>query len=248
MVSKQELKLIKSLQSKKRRDDAGLFLVEGEKSLAEVLQSDWEVELVLATTEFIVHYSAFKNNRNSRIIEADRELLRKSGTLSRNDAGLAVVKIPDKQKYREPTGRLVLAVENLQDPGNLGTLLRIADWYGLKEIILSTGSVDVYNPKVIQASMGSFLRIDVYYSDLEAIFCKKKIPLAGTFTTGQNIYDTDLPDQGYILLGNESKGISDRLSDLVDLKLAIPRFGNAESLNVAVAAAVVLDNFMRNVK
>lgn len=245
MISKQELKLIKSLQSKKHRDDAGLFLVEGEKSLAEVLQSDWEVELVLATTEFIIHYSAIKNKRNSRIIEADRELLRKSGTLASNDAGIAVVKIPGKQKYTEPTDRLVLAVENLQDPGNLGTLLRIADWYGLKEILLSAGSVDVYNPKVIQASMGSFLRINVYYSDLEPLLRRRSIPLAGTFPDGQNIHESDLPEEGYILLGNESKGISDELSGLVDLKLAVPRYGGAESLNVAVAAAVVLDNFKR---
>ena len=248
MISKQELRLIKSLQSKKHRDDAGLFLVEGEKSLAEVLQSDWEVALVLATTEFIIRYSAFKNNRNSKIIEADRELLRKYGTLSSNDAGIAIVKIPAKQKYTEPTDRLVLAVENLQDPGNLGTLLRIADWYGLKEILLSNGSVDVYNPKVIQASMGSFLRVKVFYSELESIFLNRKIPLSGTFVNGRKIYETTLPDHGYILLGNESKGISGKLSDLVELKLAVPRFGEAESLNVAVAAAVVLDNFKRSGK
>jgi TrmH family RNA methyltransferase len=248
MISKQELKLIKSLQSKKHRDDAGLFLVEGEKSLAEVLQSDWEVELVVATTEFIIRYSAFKNKRNSRIIEADRELLRKSGTLSSNDAGIAVVKIPPFQKFTEPSGRLVPAVENLQDPGNLGTLIRIADWYGLNEILLSAGSVDRYNPKVIQASMGSFLRVNVYYADLFQVFSERKIPLTGTFPDGHNIYETALPDHGYILMGNESKGISDRLSDLVDLKLAVPRFGNAESLNVAVAAAVVLDNFKRSEK
>jgi RNA methyltransferase, TrmH family len=245
MISKQELKLIKSLQSKKHRDHAGLFLVEGEKSLAEVLQSDWEVELVLATTEFIFRYSPSKNKRKSRIIEADRELLHKTGTLTTNEAGVAVVKIPEEKKYIEPAGRLILAIENMQDPGNLGTLLRIADWYGIKEVLLSEGSVDVFNPKVIQASMGSFLRVNVFYSNLERIFRDKKIPLTGTFPEGESIYHAELPEQGYILLGNESKGISQLLAQFVDHKLAIPRFGKAESLNVAIAAAVILDNFKR---
>ncbi len=245
MISKQELKFIKSLHSKKHRTEAGLFLVEGEKSLAEVLQSSWEVKMVLATTEFLHHYIDSKNKSKTKIFEADTELLRKTGSLSSNDAGLAVVRIPDTDNYYEPANRLVLAVENIRDPGNLGTLLRIADWYGIKELLLSKESADIFNPKVIQSSMGSFLRVKVFYCDLKETFRKKKIPLFGTFTAGDNIYNASLPSRGYILLGNESQGISNELSALVDRRLSIPKFGKAESLNVAVAAAVVLDNFKR---
>ncbi len=225
--------------------EAGLFLVEGEKSLAEVLQSSWEVKMVMATTEFLNRHFVSKNKSKTKIFEADTELLRKTGTLVTNDAGIGVVRIPEAGKFIEPSNGLVLAIENLQDPGNLGTLVRIADWYGIGKMLLSPESVDLYNPKTIQSSMGSFLRVNVFYTNLKEIFKKRKIPLYGTFPIGDNIYTTNLSSVGYILLGNESRGISSELSDFVDFRLSIPNFGKAESLNVAVAGAVVLDNFKR---
>ncbi len=212
----------------------------------EVLQSAWEINMVLATTDFLERYYKSKNKRKTRIIEADKELLKKTGSLTSNDSGLAVVRKPDRTEFVERRGKLFLVAENIQDPGNMGTLLRIADWYGVEELILSPGSVEVYNPKVIQASMGSFLRVSVYYLDLESLFSVRKVPLIGTFPSGMNIHVSRLPGEGYILLGNESQGISAGLSSMVDISLSIPKFGNAESLNVAVAAAVILDNFKRN--
>ena len=245
MISRQELKHIRSLHQKKRRDETGLFLVEGEKSLAEVLRSLWEVELVLATTDFLTKYPAFKISGKRRILEVDPQILQQAGSLETNDTGLAVVRKVIPGKFSEPRNRFTLVAEDISDPGNLGSLMRIADWYGIGEILLSENSVEVYNPKVIQASMGSFLRVTVHYGRLAEIFSQKKIPLIGTFPEGDNLYDFRFPAEGYLLLGNESKGISDELMKYLDARLAIPRFGNAESLNVAVAAAVILDNLKR---
>jgi TrmH family RNA methyltransferase len=246
MVSKKEIKFIRSLQSGKHRLATGFFLVEGEKSLVELLNSSWKTELALLTAAFLNKYPNLKNIRKTRIIEADRELLHKAGSLITNESGIAVAIIPAAVQFIEKSDRLILAAENLKDPGNLGTLLRIADWYGIREILLSENSVDLYNPKVIHSSMGSFLRVHVHYKNLVKVFQNKHMPVIGTFPEGENIYISRLPDRGYVLMGNESQGISDELLPWIDLRVSIPRFGKAESLNVAVAAAVILDNFMRN--
>jgi TrmH family RNA methyltransferase len=245
MISKQEIKLIKSLRSLKHRLEARQFLVEGEKSLVEVLSSPWNTQLALVTSSFLDKYPRFKNTVKSRIIETDPEILRSAGSLRTNESGIAVVSMPEDKEFREPGDGLVIAVDNIQDPGNLGTLIRIADWYGIESVLLSGNSADVYNPKVIQASMGSFIRVRVYYQDLEKIFMNKKLPLTGTFPDEENIYTADLPSSGYILFGNESQGISSNLERFIDHRVSIPRIGKAESLNVAVSAAVVLDHFMR---
>ncbi|HLF35547.1 MAG TPA: RNA methyltransferase [Cyclobacteriaceae bacterium] len=245
MISKREIKLIRSLRSLKYRRETGLFLVEGEKSLVEVLSSPWKTELVVVTSSFLDKYPRFKNTAKSRIIETDPEILRSAGSLASNESGLAIVAMPKKKEFVEASGKLTIAGDGIRDPGNLGTLIRVADWYGIGEILLSKESADVYNSKVIQASMGSFIRVGVFYEDLEEIFKRKKIPLIGTFPEGESIYSCSLPDEGYILFGNESQGIGDTLARYVDQHIAIPRFGEAESLNVAVSAAVVLDNFMR---
>jgi TrmH family RNA methyltransferase len=245
MISKKEIKLIRSLRSLKYRRETGLFLVEGEKSLVEVLSSLWKTELAAVTSSFLDKYPHFKNTAKSRIIETDSEILRSAGSLTSNESGIAVVAMPAEKEFLEVNGKLIIAGDGIQDPGNLGTLIRVADWYGIGEILLSKESVDVYNPKVIQATMGSFIRVGVFYNDLEKIFKTKKIPLIGSFPEGESIYSCSLPDEGYILFGNESQGIGETLTRYVDQRIAIPRIGEAESLNVAVSAAVVLDNFMR---
>jgi TrmH family RNA methyltransferase len=248
MLTKKDIKFLKTLRSAKNRTESGYFLVEGEKSLIEVLNSTWKIDFVLATAKFLNKYPDFKNKGKTRILETPPSILRNAGSLMTNESGVAVVKMPDEMNYSENGNKLVLAAENLQDPGNLGTLIRIADWYGISDIILSPKSVDVFNPKVIQSSMGSFLRIKVHYADLEDIFKVKKIPLFGTFPRGEDVHSALLPSCGYILMGNESQGISQSLIPYIDRKISIPGSGLAESLNVSVAAAVILDNFVRSAR
>jgi RNA methyltransferase, TrmH family len=143
----------------------------------------------------------------------------------------------------------VLVLDDIRDPGNLGTILRIADWYGIKKVICSENTVDFYNPKVISASMGSFTRIKIYYSEIskyiENIDKKVNIEIIGTFLNSENVHRFDFPTSGYIVLGNESNGISTEVEKYITKKITIPRFGHAESLNVGIATAVVLDNLKR---
>jgi TrmH family RNA methyltransferase len=175
--------------------------------------------------------------------------LEKLGTLQSNDAALAVVKMRENTPFIVESNEFALVLDDIRDPGNLGTILRIADWYGIKKIICSETTVDFYNPKVVSASMGSFSRILVYYSEIseyfENIVKTSKVEIIGTFLNSENVHRFDFPSSGYIVLGNESNGIGAKVEKLITKKIMIPRFGEAESLNVGIAAAVVLDNLRR---
>jgi TrmH family RNA methyltransferase len=245
MLSKNTVKFIKSLHQKKFRNQEQRFFVEGEKSVLEVLNSTFEVELLLATEHFISVNRALISETNAELITVTQKQLEGLGQYQSNDSALAVVKLKSNQEFDYPAGELVIGLDDVRDPGNLGTIIRIADWYGIKHLVFSAQTADFYNPKVIQASMGSFTRVNFFYTDLKNIFEKWNVPVYGAFLNGQNIHQMSKPTPGIILMGNESQGISVELEKLVTQKVTIPGFGAAESLNVAIATAIICDNFKR---
>ena len=247
MFSKQQQKYVQSLQIKKYRQEQQRFLVEGAKSVQELLKSDLETELLLCTPKFFIENE--KTLEKISIEQISQTELEKLGTLQSNDSALAVVKMRENTPLIADADEFTLVLDDIRDPGNLGTILRIADWYGIKKVICSETSVDFYNPKVVSASMGSFSRILVYYSEIseyfENIVNNKNIEIIGTFLNSENVHRFDFPKSGYIVLGNESNGIGAEVEKLITKKITIPRFGEAESLNVGIATAVVLDNLRR---
>jgi RNA methyltransferase, TrmH family len=240
MVSKNQIKLITSLQQKKFRQTHKLFIAEGAKVIQELLQSNFVLEHLFVTETIFETIGASKK---TPISDTD---LRKISCLSTPNNCLALFEIPD-QKPRDDRG-LVIVLDDIRDPGNLGTIIRLCDWFGIEQIVCSEQTVDVYNPKVVQATMGSISRVAVSYMDLEKYLKRVNIPIFGTFMDGKNVYKENLPQEGILILGNEANGISEKLEKLVTNKLAIPRFGNlqqTESLNVATATAIFLSEFKR---
>ena len=246
MISKQKQKLIKSLQIKKYRKQSHSFLIEGEKSVLELLNSSIKINTILATNPFIKAHQHLFSGKTYEIIEVSDLILNQLSSLTTNTVAMAVAEIPDKEPLILDFQRYIPVYDNLQDPGNFGTIIRICDWYGLNKIVLSKNSVDFYNPKVIQASMGSFTRVDAYYEDIQDFLHKEKLPVIGTVLDGENIYKIEWPQKAFLLFGNESKGISQELIKNVDRKVTIPRIGKAESLNVGIASAVIIDNILRS--
>jgi TrmH family RNA methyltransferase len=245
MLSKNTVKFIKSLHQKKYRLELGKFFVEGEKSVVEVLQSSFTVDLMLVTQEFATKYAALLSGKAFEVILVTPNQLEQVGQYQSNDAALAVVQMKPNKAFTPIKGELILALDEVRDPGNLGTIIRIADWYGIKKLIFSTHTAEFYNPKVIQSSMGSFTRVQFYYGELAQAFQEWKLPVYGAFLEGESIHELANPTPGVLLLGNESQGISKEVEKWVSSKITIPSFGNAESLNVAIATAIFCDNFKR---
>jgi TrmH family RNA methyltransferase len=252
MLSKNKIKLIQSLSRKKNRDESGVFLVEGNKMVEEAIRSGFKIELLVCTSEFANQHPEI-NNRVKELIETDNESLAKASLLQNPQDSLAIVRQP-ANIYPETNLEkdLCLALDFIQDPGNLGTILRIADWYGINHVVCSENTVDVFNPKVVQASMGAIFRIKIETAELSRFIknaAENGIPVYGTFLEGNNIYEQTLSPNGIIVLGNEGNGISDPISRLVTQKLLIPCFSThenkPESLNVAIAAAICCSEFRR---
>nr|WP_315219872.1 RNA methyltransferase [uncultured Flavobacterium sp.] len=241
MVSKNQIKLISSLHQKKQRFANQLFFAEGVKVIQELLQSNFELEHLYTTQDDFEQVPPSK-----RMLINDSEL-KKISALSTPNSCLAVFKIPAENNIID--SGLIVALDDIRDPGNLGTILRLCDWFGVKQIICSKETVDIYNPKVVQATMGSIARVNVNYVDLKDFLIHTKVPVFGTFMNGENIYQTDLPQNGIIIMGNEANGINAEIEKIVTNRLTIPRFGDlqkTESLNVATATAIVLSEFKRN--
>ena len=241
MVSKNQIKLINGLHLKKNRLANQLFLAEGVKVIQELLQSNFVLEHLYATEE---SFSSFSITNKSVVSEGE---MKKITALSTPSSCLAVFQIP-KQEQLANAGLLV-ALDDIRDPGNLGTIIRLCDWFGIEQIVCSKETVDLYNPKVVQATMGSIARVKLNYLDLEKFISETTLPVFGTFMDGSNIYEEELPNEGIIILGNEANGISKSIEKLVKNRIAIPRFGNlqkTESLNVATATAIVLSEFRRS--
>ena len=253
MISKNKIKYIISLQKKKIRDEEGLFVIEGDKLVKEFLTAKVQVKTLIAKPEFINSLAPDLKIGSDEIEEVSYEELKLLSTLKTPHNAMAVVPIPKKElDINQILNKLVVALDFVQDPGNLGTIIRAAAWFGIKNIVCSTDCVDVYNPKVIQASMGAILHVDICYSNLKELLImanKKNVTVFGTLLEGDSIYNHKLGNKGIILLGNESSGISDELIPFITEKIMIPKFNNAEegidSLNVGMAASIVFSEFLR---
>jgi TrmH family RNA methyltransferase len=240
MLSKNQIKLISSLQQKKHRFANQLFFAEGVKVIQELVKSNFELEHLYTTK---TDFDEIPVAKKTIISESD---LNKISALATPNTCLAVFKIPFEKKIID--SGLIVALDSIRDPGNLGTILRLCDWFGIEQLLCSKETVDIFNPKVVQATMGSIARVNVNYVDLNAFISKTKLPVFGTFMDGDNIYKTDLPNEGIIIMGNEANGISEELESLIQKRLTIPRFGDlqkTESLNVATATSIILSEFRR---
>ena len=242
--TKNQAKLIKSLHDKKHRNELGLFLVEGGKNVLELFNSDWSIDYLLCTAEFFDKNRNLIKNKNVGYDVVEQIEIEKAGTLESNNSALAIVK-QKENKLEVDKNEIVIALDEIKDPGNLGTIIRIADWYGIKKIIVSENTVDFYNPKVISATKGSFLRVNIFYTNLIETLPKIGLPIFGAFMTGESVHLFNFPKSGILLMGNESNGISKDLEKIITKKITIPSFGKAESLNVAIATAVIMDNWKR---
>ncbi|HIP76452.1 MAG TPA: RNA methyltransferase [Psychromonas hadalis] len=247
MISKNQLKLINALEQKKQRKKQNLFLVQGEKNVEELLNSHFVIKQLFATPTYIAKEGTTltQHNLNHLLVEACEEELRKAGTLQANNS---VIAIAECQQQAVPTikeSELILVLDQVGDPGNLGTIIRVADWYGIKHIICSPDCADFYNPKVIAASMGSFARVQVSHTALADYLATQSAPIYGAFLEGENIHKATLSQTGFIVMGSESHGISSKTAPFINQKITIPNFGKAESLNVAMATGIILDNFKR---
>ncbi|MDC0106496.1 RNA methyltransferase [bacterium] len=239
MLTKSQIKLITSLKQKKFRIQHQLFVVEGVKVVQEFLNSNYELVAIFAVED---RYSQY--NQKFTLVDS-KELAKISGFSTPNKV-LATFKIPSPLTVN--WSFLTVALDGINDPGNLGTIIRLCDWFGIEDLICSEDTVNCYNPKVVQASMGSHTRVNITYVDLKKTLSTVSNCM-GTFMDGISIYNQTLPKTGVIVLGNEANGISEDIESLIDLRLSIPRFGKlkqTESLNVANAAAIVLSEFKRN--
>lgn len=240
MVSKNQIKLINSLHQKKYRITNNLFFAEGQKVIHELLHSDFKLNHLFATD---VVFDDFDVDTKTLVSQTE---LDKISALSTSNSCLAIFEIP-KNKIIVNNG-LIVVLDDIRDPGNLGTIIRLCDWFGISQIICSQKTVDVYNPKVVQATMGSIARVQVVYYDLIEFISKSELPVFGTFMDGSNVYKSELPSKAILVFGNEANGISEKIEKLIQQRISIPRFGaiqKTESLNVATATAIILSEFKR---
>lgn len=253
MISKNKIKYIQSLQDKKVRDEEQLYVIEGDKLVKEYLHSGMRLRLLAAVPEFIASLLPVEKAAIDEIEPASFKDLERMSSLKTPHNAIAAVSIPDElSDPMKITDSLFIALESVQDPGNLGTIIRAAAWFGFRNIVCSVNCADVYNPKVIQASMGAILNVTVCYYDLGKLLKearKKGLTVYGTFLEGESVYTSKLSNRGIVLFGNESKGISDDLLPFITSRLVIPKFTSSihgvESLNVGMAASIVFSEFAR---
>ena len=239
MLSKNEIKLIKSLKYKKQRYLNKMFVVEGKKSVSEFINSKFDLHKL-----FSINISEFSINN---VIQVSQDDLEKISFLSNPDDHLAIFKIPNEKPLNK--NNLLVGLESINDPGNLGTIIRTCEWFGVKDIVCSLDSVDCYNPKVVQSAMGSLSRINITYLDLTNFLKSESLNKFGTFINGESVYENKIStDNGIIVFGNEANGISNNLRLLLDVELTIPRFNNKsypESLNLSNSLGIILSEFSR---
>lgn len=246
MISKSQISFIKSLHQKKYRKEHSLFIVEGFKSILEFIDSNYEIDSIFHLSDFMPKLG--KLSQNIKLFEISLNELSKISALNSPQQALALVKVPDNEyvKNEDLKGKFAIALDGIQDPGNLGTIIRTADWFGMEHIFCSEDTVEAYNPKVVQASMGSIARVKIVYTDLKNLLSKKNTPIYGALLEGESIYKTNFGNEGIVLLGNEGKGISADLLPKIDFPVTIPRFGSAESLNVAISTSIICSEIRRN--
>lgn len=246
MLSKTKIKYIHSLELKKFRNEYNTFVAEGNKLVADIMPY-FECELLIARPSWMATQGDLPVNE---LIVAEEEDIRKASFLKTPQDVLAIFKRPlYLLEEVDSTKDLVLALDGIQDPGNLGTIIRLADWFGIEHVVCSTDTADIYSPKAIQATMGAISRVKVHYTDLVSFLQAQQAPLYGTFLDGENIYSKTLLSNGVIVMGNEGKGIREEIENLIGEKLYIPNYPanreTSESLNVAIATAVICAEFRR---
>lgn len=245
-ISKTKASLFASLRSKKLRQKHGMFLAEGEKCVADTLDAFELVNLIASKNWIDINKEAFKSYAD-RILTAPEQTLKKISSLSTPPDVIAVFRIPETTLIPDISEKLVLLLDGIQDPGNLGTIIRTADWFGVNIIFASQDTVDVYNPKTVQSTMGSLKRVNICYTDLKTLIKKyPEMPVYGTLLNGKNMFNSNLGNFGLIVMGNEGNGISDDVRELINHPLLIPphnQKSHGESLNVAIATAITLAEF-----
>ncbi|SDR67465.1 RNA methyltransferase, TrmH family [Polaribacter sp. KT25b] len=240
-ISKNQLKTITSLSQKKYRQKYKLFIAEGVKVVNELLNSSFKIDTLFATDDFKTDISSDK------IIRISDKELQKISNLKTPNKVLGLFMIPDEKPLQK--NGLSIALDAINDPGNLGTIIRLCDWFGVTQLLCSRETVDCYNQKVVQASMGSLTRISIKYVDLKMYLIETKLPIFIADMDGENVYKSTLPKEAILVMGNEANGVSDELKTLIKNKISIPRFGETqetESLNVATATAILLSEFKRS--
>ncbi|MDO6745369.1 RNA methyltransferase [Tenacibaculum soleae] len=240
-LSKNNLKLITSLQQKKYRQKHKLFVAEGIKVVNELLKSSVEASHIFMTEDVV---EIPENVAHTVVTENE---LKKISTLKNPNKVLGLFQIPDEKEISENC--FIVALDEINDPGNLGTIIRLCDWFGVTELICSKSTVDCYNQKVVQSTMGSLTRVNISYVDLSTFLSNSDFPVFTADMDGDNVYKTSLPEKAVLVMGNEANGISAEISAIVNRKLTIPRFGEiqqTESLNVATATAILLSEFRRS--
>lgn len=241
MLSKARIKYIQSLSLKKYRKQYNCFIAEGNKTVLELINSQMKIKLICATADWLNENEQEIQTAGAEVIETDANEMKKISALKTPAGVLAVVEIPDyKPDENVIRNSYSIVLDDLQDPGNLGTIIRIADWFGFNNIFCSPDTADVYNPKVVQATMGSIARINIFYQPLPDLFrYYNNIPVYGAVLQGENIYTADFNSHGFIVIGNEGKGISENVLQHIKKGITIPSFGGAESLNAGVAAGII---------
>lgn len=245
-LSKNKLKYIRSLKEKKHRSEHGTFVAEGNKLVCDLLPH-LKCQLLVATASFL---TSTDTGSADEVIEVSDSQLAQASFLQSPQQALAVFFQPKADSREDIKDQLVLALDGIQDPGNMGTIVRLADWYGIKNIYCSDDTADIYNPKVVQATMGALARVNIHYTDLIGFLNKnKEMPVYGTFLDGENMYEQELTGHGIVVMGNEGNGIRPETEKLVTQKLYIPNYPvgqqTSESLNVAVATAIICAEFRR---
>lgn len=250
MLSKNKIKFLQSLWQKKKREELGLFIVEGIRSVQEIVSSSITIETIIGSDTILNNFST----KDIECIEASEDEIKKISLQQSPQGIIAVCKLPSYQlpSPSEIREELTLLLDCVQDPGNMGTIIRLASWFGIRHIVCSPDSVDCFNPKVVQSTMGAIAKVAVHYTHLPSFIADAKhfeIPVFGTFLDGENIYSTNLPANGFIIMGNEGNGISTEIEKLVTTKICIPNYSsdqnNVESLNVGIATAIVCAEFKR---
>ncbi|MEY3820681.1 MAG: hypothetical protein RL337_862 [Bacteroidota bacterium] len=239
MVTKSELKYIQSLSDKKVRLETGCFIAEGVKLVGEMIAAGYPLKAVYALDSWESPDASIEVTR----IEVFE--LEKMSMLQTPNQVLAVAMMPQQVKALDLGGQLTLVLDGIQDPGNMGTIIRTADWFGITQIVASEDTVDVYNPKVIGATMGSFMRVSVTYKNLQEWMPTVKLPVYGALLEGENIFTTNAVKEGLLVIGSEGKGIRENILDLITYPVTIPKIGGAESLNAGIAAGIIVAQLTR---
>ena len=239
-LSKNEAKFIQSLCHKKHRQAEGLFIAEGVKLVEEIIKSSFLVKKIYATEK----WANGKVDLKDLLFIVSEDDLAKISTLQTPNQVLALVEQPTNKPVIQFKNNISLVLDGIQDPGNFGTIIRIADWFGIDQLICSHDTVELYNPKVIQSTMGSFIRVNVVYENLPDLLKTAQVPIYGALLKGESIYKIDKPKEGILIIGSEGKGIGEELLAMITNPITIPRIGGAESLNAAVATGILLSHLV----